>query len=119
RTYRLMHIDILTLFPEMLEGTLNQSILKRAQANDVFTYDLVNFRDFSTNKHQKVDDYPYGGGEGMVLTVQPIYDAITHLKAKRESSPRIILLCPQGERYTQKKAEELAKEDHLMMICGH
>lgn len=115
----MMHIDILTLFPEMLTGVLNSSILKRAQENGHFSYDLVNFREFSTNKHKKVDDYPYGGGEGMVLTVQPVYDALEHVKEKRATEPRIILMCPQGERYSQKKAEELSEEEHLIFICGH
>src|SRR5699024_3518948 len=114
-----MHIDILTLFPEMMEGTLNNSILKRAKDNGQFDYDFINFRDYSHNKHQKVDDYPYGGGAGMVLTAQPIFDAVDTVKSRRTSSPRVILMCPQGERYTQQKAEELSKEDHLIIICGH
>lgn len=114
-----MHIDVLTLFPDMLKGMLNSSILKRAQEKQLFTCDLINFRDFSTNKHKKVDDYPYGGGEGMVLTVQPIYDALEHIKKVHESTPRVLLMCPQGETYTQRKAEELAEEDHLVIICGH
>lgn len=114
-----MHIDILTLFPEMMEGTLNHSILKRAKDKEQFDYDFVNFRDYSHNKHQKVDDYPYGGGAGMVLTAQPIFDAVDAVKSRRDSTPRVILMCPQGERYTQQKAEELSKEDHLIIICGH
>ncbi len=114
-----MHIDVLTLFPEMITGALKSSILKRASEQHQFSCDLINFRDFSTNKHHKVDDYPYGGGAGMVLTPQPIFDAVTHLKKKQDTTPRIILMCPQGETYTQKKAEELAKEEHLMIICGH
>ncbi len=114
-----MHIDILTLFPEMLEGVLQSSILKRANERKHFTYDLVNFREFSTNKHKKVDDYPYGGGAGMILTPQPIFDAVDHVKERRTTNPRILLMCPQGEAYTQRKAEELAKEEHLIIICGH
>src|SRR5690625_1510275 len=114
-----MHIDILTLFPEMLEGALNSSILKRAKDKNVFHYDLINFRDFSENKHKKVDDYPYGGGAGMVLTAQPIFDAVHFAKEKRNTTPRIILMCPQGERYNQQKAEQFAKEEHLIIICGH
>ncbi|MBO1003828.1 tRNA (guanosine(37)-N1)-methyltransferase TrmD [Pseudogracilibacillus auburnensis] len=114
-----MHIDILTLFPEMLDGAFNSSILKRALDKEEFHYNLINFRDFSANKHKKVDDYPYGGGAGMVLTPQPIFDAVQFAKEQRHSKPRVILMCPQGETYTQKKAEELAKEDHLIMICGH
>src|SRR5690625_4301544 len=114
-----MHIDVLTLFPDMLTGVLNSSILKRAREKELFTYYLINFRHFSTNKHKKVDDYPYGGGEGMVLTVQPIYDALEHIKTQHQSVPRVLLMCPQGETYTQQKAEELVKEEHLVIICGH
>ncbi len=114
-----MQIDILTLFPEIIDGALNSSILKRAHEKEQFDYNLINFRDFSKNKHKKVDDYPYGGGAGMVLTAQPIFDAIEFAKNKTPSTPRVILMCPQGERFTQKKAEEFAKEEHLIIICGH
>lgn len=114
-----MKIDILTLFPEMMVGTLENSILKRAKDNKQFNYEFVNFRDYSTNKHDKVDDYPYGGGAGMVLTPQPIFDAVEAVKQKENTTPRVILMCPQGEKYTQKKAEEFAKEEHLIIICGH
>ncbi|WP_251549248.1 tRNA (guanosine(37)-N1)-methyltransferase TrmD [Neobacillus muris] len=114
-----MKIDILTLFPEMFNGVLGSSILHKAAEKAAVEYNLVNFRDFSDNKHSSVDDYPYGGGAGMVLMPQPIFDAVAVLKEKAQSSPRVILLCPQGTRYDQKKAEELAKEDHLIFICGH
>lgn len=114
-----MHIDILTLFPEMIEGVFESSILKKAQEKNKFSFNLVNFRNFTTNKHNKVDDYPYGGGAGMVLTPQPIFDAVDSLKTNKKAPPRIILMCPQGEQYTQQKAEELAEEDHLIFICGH
>lgn len=112
-----MNIDILTLFPNMFTGVLNESILKKAQEKQAVSINVVNFREFADNKHQTVDDYPYGGGAGMVLKPQPIFDAVAHLT--KENDARIILLCPQGERYTQKKAEELAKESHLILICGH
>ena len=115
-----MQIDILTLFPDMLKGALQSSILKRAKDQGIFNYNLIDFRTFSANKHHKVDDYPYGGGAGMVLTPQPIFDAVASVKANSLSkAPRIILLCPQGEPYTQEKAEELSREEHLIMICGH
>ncbi|SHG86377.1 tRNA (guanosine(37)-N1)-methyltransferase TrmD [Virgibacillus chiguensis] len=114
-----MHIDILTLFPEMFTGVIESSILKKAQDKNKFTYQLVNFREYAQNKHQKVDDYPYGGGAGMVLTPQPIFDAVEAVKKERSSKPRVILMCPQGETFTQKKAEELVQEDHLIFICGH
>lgn len=114
-----MHIDILTLFPEMFTSVLNTSILKKAQENEKFTYNLVDFRKYSTNKHHKVDDYPYGGGAGMVLTPQPVFDAVDSLTEVSHGKPRIILMCPQGEPYTQEKAEELAQEEQLIFICGH
>lgn len=114
-----MHIDILTLFPEMFDGVFQNSILKKAQDKEQFTYQLVNFRNYSNNKHNKVDDYPYGGGAGMVLSPQPIFDAVESITADKEKQPRIVLMCPQGEKYNQKKAEELAKEEHLIFICGH
>ena len=114
-----MHIDILTLFPDMFSSVFNESILKKARDNEKFTYNLLDFRNFSTNRHHKVDDYPYGGGAGMVLTPQPIFDAVESLIQNGDHTPRIILMCPQGERYTQQKAEELAQEEQLIFICGH
>lgn len=114
-----MHIDVLTLFPEMIEGVFNSSILKKAQDKSKFSYNLINFRDYSENKHRKVDDYPYGGGAGMVLTPQPIFDAVEAVTKDKSSEQRVILMCPQGEPYNQKKAEELAKEENLVFICGH
>ncbi|AAU23358.2 tRNA (guanosine(37)-N1)-methyltransferase TrmD [Bacillus licheniformis] len=114
-----MKIDFLTLFPEMFEGVLGSSILQKAQDKDAVRFRVVNFRAYSDNKHQTVDDYPYGGGAGMVLKPQPVFDAVEKLTAEAGGSPRIILVCPQGERYTQQKAEELAREEHLMFICGH
>src|SRR5690625_2660199 len=114
-----MHIDILTLFPEMFDGVFNHSIIKRAHEKNQFTYNVINIMEYTINKHQTVDGYPYGGGAGMVLTPQPIFDAIEAIKTKNNSRPRIILMCPQGETFTQAKAEELAKEDHLIFISGH
>ncbi len=113
-----MRIDVLTLFPEMFTGVFGSSILKKASEKNSVSYHLTNFRDFSTDKHKTVDDYPYGGGAGMVLKPQPIFDAVSHVQMGSGES-RVILLCPQGERFDQKKAEELAKEDHLIFICGH
>lgn len=114
-----MKIDILTLFPGMFEGVLNQSIMKKAQDNGTFRYQAIDIRDFADNKHNKVDDYPYGGGAGMVLMPQPIFSAVESIQKDTEKPPRIILMCPQGETYNQQKAEELADEDHLIFICGH
>lgn len=116
----MMKIDVLTLFPEMFPGVLSNSILKRAEDVHAVSYRVVNFRDYADNKHHTVDDYPYGGGAGMVLKPQPIFDAVEDLTARSESAnPRVILLCPQGARYNQKKAEELAQSEHLIFICGH
>ncbi|WP_174564621.1 tRNA (guanosine(37)-N1)-methyltransferase TrmD [Bacillus sp. SLBN-3] len=112
-----MKIDVLSLFPAMFEGVFGESILKKATEKEAVNYQVVNFREFSDNKHKQVDDYPYGGGAGMVLKPQPVFDAVDSLKG--DSKPRVILMCPQGERYTQAKAEELAKEEHLIFICGH
>ncbi|WP_080874777.1 tRNA (guanosine(37)-N1)-methyltransferase TrmD [Oceanobacillus timonensis] len=114
-----MHIDILTLFPEMFHGVMESSILKKAADKEQFSYQLIDFRDYSTNKHKKTDDYPYGGGAGMVLTPQPVFDAVEAVKKDSKSRPRVVLMCPQGEAYTQQKAEEFAQEDHLIFICGH
>lgn len=113
----MMKIDVLTLFPEMFTGVLGSSILKKAAEQEAVRYQVVNFREYADNKHKTVDDYPYGGGAGMVLKPQPIFDAVANLKG--DSTPRVILLCPQGKPYHQKMAEELAKEEHLIFICGH
>ncbi|MBM7692291.1 tRNA (guanine37-N1)-methyltransferase [Peribacillus deserti] len=114
-----MRIDVLSLFPEMFEGVLGSSILKKAAEKEAVSYKVTNFRDYADNKHHTVDDYPYGGGAGMVLKPQPIFDAVTAMKESTGSKPRVILMCPQGEKYTQYKAEELSKEEHLIFICGH
>ncbi|MBY0097602.1 tRNA (guanosine(37)-N1)-methyltransferase TrmD [Mesobacillus maritimus] len=115
-----MKIDVLSIFPEMFTGVLGHSILNKAAEKEAVRYQVVNFRDYADNRHQTVDDYPYGGGAGMVLKPQPIFDAVEDLIQKAEAKqPRVVLMCPQGERYTQKKAEELSKEEHLIFICGH
>lgn len=114
-----MKIDILSLFPAMFDGVFGESILKKAAEKGAVEYTVTDFRQFSNNKHNSVDDYPYGGGAGMVLKAEPIFRAVQHLTEKTASPPRVILMCPQGERYTQKKAEELSKEEHLIFICGH
>lgn len=115
----MMRIDVLSLFPSMFEGVFGESILKKAYEKEAVSYNVINFREYADNKHNQVDDYPYGGGAGMVLKPQPIFDAVDALKNEQQSKPRVILMCPQGERYTQQKAEELAKEEHLVFICGH
>jgi tRNA (guanine37-N1)-methyltransferase len=116
----MMKIDVLTLFPEMFSGVFGHSILHKAAEKSAVQYNVVNFRDYADNKHQTVDDYPYGGGAGMVLKAQPLFDAVEALKEQAESKrTRVILLCPQGKQYDQKIAEELAKEEHLIFVCGH
>lgn len=112
-----MKIHYLTLFPEMFEGVLGTSILGRARDKGLVDYNLVNFRDYSGNKHNKVDDYPYGGGAGMVLKPEPIFNAMDDLKLG--DSARVVLLCPQGATFDQKKAEELSAVDEIVFICGH
>ncbi|MGG1630540.1 tRNA (guanosine(37)-N1)-methyltransferase TrmD [Rossellomorea sp. NRS-1567] len=114
-----MRIDVLSLFPAMFEGIFGESILKKAYEKEAVSYNVINFREYADNKHNQVDDYPYGGGAGMVLKPQPIFDAVDALRNEKQSKPRVVLMCPQGERYTQQKAEKLAKEEHLVFICGH
>ncbi|KHF39801.1 tRNA (guanosine(37)-N1)-methyltransferase TrmD [Halalkalibacter okhensis] len=114
-----MRIDVLSLFPEMFTHVFGSSILKHAQQSGLVTYQVVDFRDYANNKHRKVDDYPYGGGAGMVLRAQPFFDAVDDLVKEGQKRPRVVMLCPQGERYSQKKAEEFSKEEHLILLCGH
>ena len=111
-----MKIDILTLFPNMFNGIFDESIIKRAINNNLVEINIINFRDYSKDPHQKVDDTPYGGGAGMVLTPQPIFDAIEDLK---KDNSKVILLTPDGIPYKQKIAYDLSKEKHLIIICGH
>lgn len=112
-----MNIHVLSLFPEMFTGVFGSSILKKAQEKGAVSLAVSDIRDFSDNKHKQVDDYPYGGGAGMVLKPEPMFNAVETITAGH--NPRIILMCPQGERFTQKKAEELAKEEELVFLCGH
>ncbi len=115
-----MKIDVLSLFPEMFTGVFGSSILKKSQEKGLVQFHVTDFREYTENKHRRVDDYPYGGGAGMVLTPQPLFDAVEALKQENDTQqPRVILLCPQGERYSQRKAEELSKELHLIFVCGH
>ncbi|WP_376796509.1 tRNA (guanosine(37)-N1)-methyltransferase TrmD [Thermogemmatispora sp.] len=110
-----MHIDIFTLFPAMFEGPFSESILKRARERGLLSIALHNIRDFTTDKHHVVDDYPYGGGVGMVMKPEPIFAAV---EAVYQGGP-IILLTPQGRLFTQQIARELAREPRLSLICGH
>ena len=111
-----MKIDILTLFPDMFTGFLKESIIKRAIDNNKVTINIHNIRDYSKDKHKKVDDYGFGGGKGMVLMPQPIFDAVESLK---NENSKVILLTPQGNTYKQNIAYELSNEHHIIFICGH
>lgn len=113
-----MRIDIVTIFPEMFEGVIDSSIIGRARSQELVEINLVDFRTFSPNKHHTVDDTPYGGGGGMVLKPEPIFNAVESLIAEGKR-PRVILTCPQGEVYSQAKALELAQEEHLIIVSGH
>lgn len=115
-----MRIDILTLFPSMFEGPMSESIIGKAVEKDIVSIEAQNFRDFSDNKHKTVDDYPFGGGAGMLLKAQPIVDALDDIKNHTPTiKKRIILMDPAGETFNQKIAEELAEEEHLIFVCGH
>lgn len=111
-----MKINILTLFPEMF-SIFEHSIIGRARENKIIDMDVLNIRDFTLNKHRKVDDYPYGGGAGMVMAPQPIVDAIRHVK--ENNNGKVIFLGPRGRTFNQEMANELSKEENLTFICGH
>ena len=110
-----MKFDVLTLFPEMFEP-LKQSIIGRAKEKDLIDINLINIRDFSKDKHKKVDDTPYGGGAGMVMRADVVYDAI---QSVNEPKTKVIYLTPQGKTLTQDKVKDLSKEKHLILLCGH
>ena len=110
-----MIIDILTLFPESF-SYLNESIIKRAKEKGILTINIIDIRSFSKDKHKKCDDYPFGGGAGMLMCAQPIYDAV---KSVQKDSSKIVLPSPSGQIFNMNLAKNLAKEDHLIFICGH
>ena len=112
-----MKFHVLTLFPEMIENGLNTSITGRAVANGLLSLNAVNIRDYTIEKHKKVDDYPYGGGAGMLMQAQPVYDA--HKAVCKDKKLRTVYVTPQGSVFTQKMAEEFAKEEELVILCGH
>ena len=111
-----MKISILTLFPKMFDAFLSESIIKRAIEKKQVEVDIINFRDYSTNNNKQVDDTPYGGGAGMVLMCQPIFDAIESIKTPESV---VVLLTPEGIKYNQKLAKDFLKTKHLILICGH
>ncbi|MEY8718314.1 tRNA (guanosine(37)-N1)-methyltransferase TrmD [Ligilactobacillus murinus] len=114
-----MKIDILSLFPEMFKEPLTQSIVGKAIEKQLLDVEVTDFRDYTTNKQRHVDDTPYGGGAGMLLQAQPIYDALDAIAAKNDGLGKVILLDPAGRKFDQKVAEELSQEKHLTFICGH
>lgn len=113
-----MLIQILTLFPEMFTGPLENSIIKRAREQKLVDFRLINFREFTIDKHRTVDDTPYGGGSGMVLKPEPLFRALQFAKEYREGA-QVVLLTPQGRVFRQETARQLATVDHLILICGH
>ena len=114
-----MRIDILTLFPDMCRTVMDESIIGRAQRSGKVEIVCTNIRDFSANKHNKVDDTPYGGGMGMVMSAQPIFDCYKSLYNENEPKPHLIYMSPKGETFTQKKAVELSRKDRIVLLCGH
>lgn len=114
-----MNFHVLTLFPEMIEQGMHTSIIGRAIAGGYLSIDAINIRDYAFNKHQKVDDYPYGGGAGMLMQAEPVYLAYESVQKKLGYRPRVVYLTPQGEVFHQTMARELAKEKDLVFLCGH
>ena len=117
-----MKIDILTLFPEMFESPFAASIIKRAREKGLIHIEMTNIRDFAHDKHRIVDDYPFGGGAGMVMKPEPILEAVDFVTGRREpgeKKAKVLLMCPKGRVFNQEIARELAREEHLVVICGH
>lgn len=114
-----MKYHVLTLFPQMILDGLNTSIIGRAIENKLISLEAIDIRDFSTNKHKKVDDYPYGGGAGMVMQAEPVYGAYKSIADKLGTKPRVVFLTPQGQVFNQTIAKELSKEENLVFLCGH
>jgi len=114
-----MRFDILTLFPEMLESVLNESILKRAREKGIIEINCIQIRDFAFNKHKKVDDYPYGGGTGMIMQAEPIWQAYKSITDNLDYKPYTIYMSPQGKSFRQSTAKRLAKKEHIVLLCGH
>ena len=114
-----MNFHILTLFPDMVMDGLNTSIIGRAAGKGLLSIEAVNIRDYAFNKHQSVDDYPYGGGAGMLMQAEPVYLSYEAVAGKLERAPRVVYLSPQGQTFNQQMAEELAQEEELVLLCGH
>ncbi len=114
-----MEFHVLTLFPEMIRQGVETSILARAMEKGLIRLDAVNIRDYTENKHGRVDDYTYGGGAGMLMQAQPVYDAWASVQARIPAGTRVLYMSPQGRRFDQAMAQELAQEEHLILLCGH
>lgn len=115
-----MRFHIMTLFPEIFNSYMNESIMKRAVEKEIIEVNIYNIRDFSNNKHKKVDDYPFGGGAGMVMTPQPIYDTYKHIiDVHNIKEPRVIYLTPKGKTHSQEIASNMSKLDDIILLCGH
>ena len=114
-----MIIHVLTLFPKMFSGPFDESIIKRAQEKELVEIKIHNLRDWAVDKHGSVDDRPYGGGTGMILRVEPVYNALKELKKVKIKNSKTILLSPRGETFNQQKAQKLSRLDEIILICGH
>jgi tRNA (guanine37-N1)-methyltransferase len=114
-----MNIHIVTAFPDLLAGPLNESIIRRAQDNNAVRFNLVDLRDFTSDRYRSVDDYPYGGGPGMIMKPEPFFRAVDDLKAKGAECNRVIMMTPQGRRFNQQKARAFTGEKELVILCGH
>ena len=114
-----MQFYIMTLFPEMVMGGLKTSIIGRAIKNELLSIEAINIRDYAFNKHNSVDDYPYGGGAGMLMQAEPVYQCYKALEDRIGKRPRVVYLSPQGQTFNQKMAEEFAEEEELVFMCGH
>ena len=116
-----MNIHIMTLFPDMVMGGLNTSIIGRAMDKGILSIEAVNIRDYAYNKHQSVDDYPYGGGAGMLMQAEPVYQCYRAVleRIEADKKPRVLYMSPQGKTFSQKMAGELAEEEELIFLCGH
>lgn len=115
----MMKFDVLTLFPEIFDAVLNESVIGRARQSNIIEINPINIRDFSKDRHKKVDDYPYGGGGGMVMMAQPVCDAYLSIVSGLTYKPKVIYLSPQGRVLSQALVKELSKEEHLILLCGH
>lgn len=114
-----MNIQIMTLFPDMIMNGLGTSITGRAMEKGILSVNAVNIRDYAFNKHHSVDDYPYGGGAGMLMQAEPVYQCYKAITDSMEKKPRVLYMSPQGKTFTQEMAEEFAKEEELIFLCGH